>query len=69
MSVQDFNAKYPIGSTVNYHPVINQPEHFETETRSAAWETSSGHVVVRIKGRAGYVSIEAIRPIDAKVTL
>lgn len=67
MSEQEFNKKYPIGSRVNYHPVINQPEHFEVETSSTAWRTTSGDIVVRIKGRSSYVSIEAIRPIEAEL--
>jgi len=60
MNENEFNQKYPVGTPVHYHPVIGQPEFTVTSTRSEAWTLDSGHVVVKVKGKAGSVSIASI---------
>src|SRR6266545_634782 len=41
----EWNAQYPIGTTVEYHPVIGAPEHRIRTTRTQA-EVLSGHTAV-----------------------
>ena len=41
--VELFNAKVPIGTAVRYYPLAGNPEHIETQTRSEAWLSASGH--------------------------
>ena len=60
MNAKEFNRKYPVGSPVRYYPIAGEPEFEETTTRSEAWTLGSGHVVVKIVGRAGGVSINHI---------
>jgi len=64
--VDSWNSEYPIGTPVTYHPIRREdgefdgvPEH--TKTRSAAWALGSGHVVVKIDGRAGGVHVSHIQ--------
>ena len=64
MNETEFNNKFPVGTPVRYHPVIGQPEYIETETRSEAWTLDSGQVIVKVKGRAGGVSIAAIEAVE-----
>lgn len=67
MNETEFNNKYPVGTPVRYHPVIGQPEYVETETRSEAWTLGNGQVIVKVKGRAGGVSIAAIEAVEQMV--
>lgn len=66
MTPEDFNSLYPIGTEVNYHPIIGQPDHVKTKTRSQAWTLKNKEAVVMVEGKAGCVSLEAIS-IDPKV--
>ncbi len=70
MTAAEWNAKYPVGQAVNYHPLIkatadllfrDTPNGFErTKTRSEAWTLPGGQHVVMIEGRAGGVSLDHI---------
>lgn len=60
MTAEQFNKLYPIGTAVNYHPVIGRENHTPTKTRSSAWTLPSGQHVVMVEGRAGGVALEAI---------
>jgi len=64
MNENEFNAIHPIGTPVLYYPIAHTPEYVETVTRSEAWTLESGHVVVKIKGFAGGVSIDHILKIS-----
>ena len=68
MTAEEFNNRYSVGTSVNYHSIIGDPAHVKTVTRSEAWELGSGHVVVQVKGKSGGVSVEAIT-IDPEVEM
>lgn len=63
MSAEQFNAQVPVGTRVKYHPIIDEKDFEYTTTRSEAWEMC-GQVIVKVEGRAGGVSIEAIEVIE-----
>lgn len=60
MTAEEFNKLYSVGTTVDYHPIIGEPECVRTRTRSDAWTLHSGHHVVKVEGKAGCVHIEAL---------
>lgn len=49
---------FPIDQKVAYMPVKGQPFAETTVVRSLPWLLSSGHVVLKVEGRAGGVSVE-----------
>jgi hypothetical protein len=57
MTAAEWNAKYPVGTSVAYFPVKGRMEHTDTKTRSEAWELGGGQAVVLVDDRAGGVSI------------
>ncbi|NQU56671.1 MAG: hypothetical protein HQ513_05505 [Rhodospirillales bacterium] len=59
IGVEQFNKKYPIGTTVVYQS-IRYGEGVSTKTRSEAWELGDGHPVVMVDGQSGGVSIEHV---------
>jgi len=67
MKSKEFNNKYHIGSKVKYYPIIGGPKFIEAKTRSEAWELGSGHTVVKIDGRPGGVSLDAIEILNGVV--
>lgn len=60
-TAEQFSKRFPVGTPVRYFPVRGQADYEDTAIRSDAWELASGHVVVKVKGRPGGVSIEHIR--------
>ena len=52
MTVDQWNALYPIGTPVRYWPVAGEEEYIDTTTRSEAWGVSD-YPVVKIVGRLG----------------
>jgi hypothetical protein len=60
MTAEQWNEKYPVGTKVFYHPIIDEPEGRETKTRSEAWTLGHGAAVVKIEGLAGGVLLEAL---------
>ena len=52
-----WNERYPLGTKVDYFPVAGWPQHDRTATRSEAWGSASGEVVVKVEGHAGGVSV------------
>jgi hypothetical protein len=66
MTSDEFNSIYSPGTSVNYHPIIGQPEHVKTITAGEAWTLPNGKAVVKVKGKAGGVSLDAIS-IDPEV--
>ncbi len=65
MQANAFNEKHPIGTPVVYRPVFGQHSVAEAETRSLAWVLPSGVAVVQITGKAGCVSLQHVKPVDA----
>jgi hypothetical protein len=57
MTAAEWNAKYPVGTSVAYFPVKGRMEHTDTKTRSEAWELGGGQAVVLVDDRAGGVAI------------
>lgn len=60
----EFNAAYPVGSLVEYHPVIGEPEYFLTRIRHAAYVLSGHTAVCFVDGKAGCVALDAVIPAD-----
>lgn len=60
ISALEWNEKHPVGTKVKYHPIIDEPEFIESATRSEAWELGHGAPIVKIVGRAGGVSLDAL---------
>lgn len=60
LTVDAFNALVPEGTHVLYYPIIGQPEHVSTFTRSEAWELPGGEAVVLLNGWSGAVTLRAL---------
>jgi hypothetical protein len=58
-----WNARVPVGSEVEYHPVIGRPEHRVRKTRSAAFILSGHTVCVFLEGESGCVAVDACVPL------
>lgn len=67
ITVEQFNAQVPVGTRVKYHPIIDEPDFVYTNTRSEAWEMCS-QVIVKVEGRAGGVSIEALEVLEGPLS-
>lgn len=52
-----WNVSNPIGTPVRYWPVLGDPHHVESKTRSEAWVLGDGTPVVSIAGRSGGVHL------------
>jgi hypothetical protein len=57
--VADWNAAYPIGTLVEYHPVIGAPAHRTRKTRTAAQILSGHTAVVWLEEESGCVALDA----------
>jgi hypothetical protein len=67
LQVENWNLKYPVGTEVEYHPVIGEPEHRVRKTRSVA-EVLSGHTaVVWLEQERGCVALDACVPVPRKL--
>lgn len=55
-----WNEKHPIGTKVNFHPLIGRPESRPGVTRSAATVLSGHTAVVWLEGEAGCVALDAL---------
>lgn len=60
MTVEEFNKQYPVGSLVNYHPIIGRPGCLRVQVRSRAWNLPNGDPVIQVEGRPGCVALDAI---------
>ena len=54
-----WNAAYPIGTEVEFHPVIGAHAHRKTRTTSEAYVLSGHTAVVALEGVAGCVALDA----------
>jgi hypothetical protein len=57
--VADWNATVPIGTLVEYHPVIGEPAHRMRKTRTAAQILSGHTAVVWLEDESGCVALDA----------
>ena len=62
-----FTDLFPVGTPVEYLPVIGRSESRKTQIRSEAWVLGSGEVVVKVEGIASGVSIKHIKKIGEDV--
>jgi hypothetical protein len=60
MTADNWNATYPVGTKVEYHSIIGEPEHIKTETRTPAWTLGHGEPVVSVNGISGGVCFDAL---------
>jgi hypothetical protein len=58
-----WNDAYPVGTTVEYHPVIGEPEHRIRTTRTPAQILSGHTAVVWLEGERGCVCLDACVPV------
>ena len=70
MTPAEFSAAFPIGTPIRYYPisVTNNACAIDSEIASAAWALGSGHVVVKIAGKSGGMSIDHIKKRDWTMT-
>jgi hypothetical protein len=64
---RQWNASYPIGTTIEYHPIIGEPEHRIRTTRSEAQVLSGHTAVVWLNGESGCVALDACVPVRQEV--
>lgn len=60
----EWNSKYPVGTTVEYHPIIDEPEHRIRTTRTEAQVLSGHTAVVWLNGESGCVCLEACKAVQ-----
>ena len=60
-SVENWNAMYPVGTSVNLTNDMGETE--ETKTRSEAWVLGGHTAVVLVEGRSGGYLLDRIKPI------
>ena len=60
----NWNSIYPVGTEVEYHPVIGEPKCKITRTRSAAYVLSCHTAVIFVERVSGCVALEAVNPIS-----
>lgn len=60
MSAGEFNRLVPVGTVVNYHPIINRPECGRATIASPAWALGNGEQVVRLEQKPSFVTLEAL---------
>jgi hypothetical protein len=57
-----FNARYPPGSRFRYWLIPGVSDAEEVVTRSEAWTTRAGRLMVRVEGKPGGVSVSHLAP-------
>lgn len=65
ISVEQFNARFPVGALFRYYPIQGQSECCQVVTRSEAWALGHGAAVVLVNDRTGGVSVEHLEPVAA----
>jgi hypothetical protein len=62
--VNDWNAKYPVGTPVMRYKCIDPlSEGNETKTRSEAWIMGGHSAMVMVEGVSGGVCLESVQPL------
>jgi hypothetical protein len=57
-----WNKAHPVGTEVEFHPIIGKPDHRVTRTRTEAYVMSAHTAVVFVEGVAGCVALDACIP-------
>ena len=57
MTAEQASDMFPIGAEVKYFPMFGEDKFEETVIRSEVWPLGHGELVVKVKGRAGGVSV------------
>lgn len=65
---RDFNAQWPVGTLVKYHPVIGAPAYRERRIRTGAYVLSGHTAVLFLDGESGCVALDACEPIPTPST-
>jgi hypothetical protein len=60
-----WNDAHPVGVTVEFHPIIGEPEHRLRTTRTPARVLSGHTAVVWLDGENGCVALDACVPTEA----
>lgn len=63
MNIEQTKNHFPIGTKVYFYPIKGTSVAEKTEVRSAPWELGHGEVVVKVKGKAGGVSVDHLEAI------
>jgi len=58
-----WNERYPVGTLVEYHPIIDEPAHRLRKTRTPAQVLSGHTAVVWLDDERGCVCLEACVPV------
>lgn len=62
----NWNAQHPVGTEVEFHPVIGDPKFRATRTRSEAYVLSGHTAVLFVEGESGCVALAAIKPVNTR---
>jgi hypothetical protein len=62
----NWNSGHPVGTEVEYHPIIGEEAHRVTKTRSEAYVMSGHTAVIFVEGHSGCVALEAVRARELK---
>jgi hypothetical protein len=55
-----WNRACPIGTEVQYHPVIGRPEYRLRKTKTGAYVLSGHTAVIWLEGESGCVALDAV---------
>jgi hypothetical protein len=67
--VETFNARKPVGSPVRYWPVMKDRSRFrDTQTRSEAFVSESGHAVIFLDAIGGTLSLDHVGDIPVSAS-
>ena len=62
----NWNSKYPVGTDVEYHPVIGEEAHRVTKTRHEAYVLAGHTAVLFVEGQSGCVALDTVKAIEAR---
>lgn len=69
MTQDEFASAFPVGTPIRYYPFLgNNSCAIDSEIASEPWALASGHVVVKIAGKSGGMSIRHIMKRDWTMT-
>lgn len=66
MDGRRFNDQYPIGTAMDYAPVMGAAKTEPVTVESRAWMLTTGELVVMVSGRTGCVSTNHLTAKPAK---
>ncbi|GAB3175103.1 hypothetical protein GCM10027059_48340 [Myceligenerans halotolerans] len=62
MNAEEFNRRYPVGTTVRFWPGLRVGPGQVAATRTPAWTLPSGHAVVAVDGYPGGIALTHVTP-------